>query len=58
VLSRGRDIVPIPGTRRAARVEENAAALDLDLNEEQLRRLDALPAPAGDRYSDMSTVGR
>jgi aryl-alcohol dehydrogenase-like predicted oxidoreductase len=58
LLSRGDDVVPIPGTRRVARVEENAAAVELELSAEQLRRLDELPAPAGDRYADMTPLGR
>ncbi len=54
-------IVPIPGTKRVAYLEENAAAADVRLTEEDLRRLDeAAPvgATAGDRYPDMSTVHR
>ncbi len=54
-------IVPIPGTKRVAYLEENAAAADVDLTEEDLTRLDAAApagATAGDRYPDMSTVHR
>ncbi|WP_456921914.1 aldo/keto reductase [Geodermatophilus sp. SYSU D00705] len=54
-------IVPIPGTKRVAYLEENAAAADLRLSDDDLRRLDdAAPAgtTAGDRYPDMSTVHR
>jgi aryl-alcohol dehydrogenase-like predicted oxidoreductase len=58
LLSRGDDVVPIPGTRRVARAEENAAAVELELSAEQLRRLDELPAPVGDRYADMTPLGR
>jgi aryl-alcohol dehydrogenase-like predicted oxidoreductase len=58
LLAQGDDIAPIPGTRRAARVEENVAADALTLTPEQLDRLAALPAPAGDRYADMSTIDR
>ncbi|MGH8901474.1 MAG: aldo/keto reductase [Egibacteraceae bacterium] len=53
VLSRGDDVVPIPGTTKPARVEENAAALNVLLTDDDLRRLDeAAPmgAAAGDRY--------
>ncbi|MGY1844466.1 aldo/keto reductase [Modestobacter sp. SYSU DS0875] len=61
----GRDgnpaVVPIPGTKRVQYLEENAAAAQLELGEEDLRRIDAA-APAGttvgDRYPDMSTVHR
>jgi aryl-alcohol dehydrogenase-like predicted oxidoreductase len=54
-------IVPIPGTKRVAYLEENAAAADVRLSDDDLRRLDeAAPAgaTAGDRYPDMSTVHR
>ncbi len=53
VLSRGEDVVPIPGTKRRRWLEENLAALDLRLSPEDLARLDqAAPrgAAAGDRY--------
>jgi aryl-alcohol dehydrogenase-like predicted oxidoreductase len=55
------DVVPIPGTKRVAYLEENAAAADVELTDEDLRRLDeAAPvgAAVGDRYPDMSTVHR
>jgi aryl-alcohol dehydrogenase-like predicted oxidoreductase len=61
VLSRGDDVVPIPGTKRRTYLEQNAAASELALTADELRRLDeAFPpgAAAGDRYADMSTVGR
>ncbi|MCU1668366.1 MAG: aldo/keto reductase [Blastococcus sp.] len=54
-------IVPIPGTTRVAHLEENAAAADIELTEEDLRRLDeAAPvgAAVGDRYPDMSSLNR
>jgi diketogulonate reductase-like aldo/keto reductase len=50
--------VPIPGTKHVARLEENAAADAIKLTTEQLARLSALQPPAGDRYADMSRVGR
>jgi aryl-alcohol dehydrogenase-like predicted oxidoreductase len=59
VLSRGDDIVPIPGTKRRTYLEENAAAADIQLTEAELERIQsAFPkgATAGDRYPDMSTV--
>ena len=43
-------IVPIPGTRRIERLEENAAAALVDLSADDLAALDALPAPVGARY--------
>jgi aryl-alcohol dehydrogenase-like predicted oxidoreductase len=53
LLTRGPRVVPIFGTRRSAAVEENASAADVELTEEELRRLDELlPAGAavGDRW--------
>ena len=61
VLSRGDEVVPIPGTKRREYLEQNAAASEIELTETELRELDeAFPpgAAAGDRYADMSTVGR
>jgi aryl-alcohol dehydrogenase-like predicted oxidoreductase len=58
VLAKGEGIAPIPGTKRVSRLEENLAADDLVLTPEQLARLDALPAPAGDRYADMTPIQR
>ncbi|MBA3736005.1 MAG: aldo/keto reductase [Actinobacteria bacterium] len=61
VLSRGEDVVPIPGTKRRKYLEENAAATEIRLSDEELRRLDeAFPpgAAAGERYADMSSIGR
>jgi aryl-alcohol dehydrogenase-like predicted oxidoreductase len=54
LLHQGDDVVPIPGTKRVEYLEENAAAVDLELGAEQLRTLDdAFPpgATAGERYS-------
>ncbi len=50
VLAQGEHVVPIPGTRRVARLEENAAAAGLTLDADARATLDALPAPAGARY--------
>jgi aryl-alcohol dehydrogenase-like predicted oxidoreductase len=51
VLAQGEDIVPIPGTRRRSRLEENIAALEVELSADELREIaDALPEPAGTRY--------
>ncbi len=61
VLHQGEDVVPIPGTKRRAFLEENVEAAEIDLSEEDLRRLDeAAPvgAAAGARYPDMSGVNR
>ena len=59
VLAQGEDVVAIPGTKRVAYLEENAAAADVTLTADDLERLDeAAPigATAGDRYPDMSPV--
>jgi aryl-alcohol dehydrogenase-like predicted oxidoreductase len=59
VLLRGGDIVPIPGTKRRAYLEENAGAPAVELTEDELGRIeDAFPkgATAGDRYADMSAI--
>jgi aryl-alcohol dehydrogenase-like predicted oxidoreductase len=59
VLAQGEDIVPIPGTKRLSYLEENVAAVEVELSEDELRRIDeAAPkgATAGDRYADMSPV--
>jgi len=61
VLSRGEDVVPIPGTKRRAYLEENARAGEVELTEAELALLDAEFPPgaaAGSRYSDMSSVNR
>jgi aryl-alcohol dehydrogenase-like predicted oxidoreductase len=58
VLSRGDDVVPIPGTRRRTYLEQNAAASEIELTAQDLAELDGLGEAAGDRYPDMSTVNR
>jgi aryl-alcohol dehydrogenase-like predicted oxidoreductase len=61
VLHRGEDVVPIPGTKRRAYLEENVEATELELTEEDLDRLDEAAPPgvaAGERYADMSPIGR
>jgi aryl-alcohol dehydrogenase-like predicted oxidoreductase len=51
VLAQGEDLVPIPGTKRRTYLEENAAAVDVELTDDDLARIDAeLPEAAGDRY--------
>ena len=55
LLSRGEDVVPIPGTKRVLYLEENAAAADLTLTPEHLATLEAALPPgqvAGDRYPE------
>ncbi|WP_045312383.1 aldo/keto reductase [Lentzea aerocolonigenes] len=62
LLSRGEDVVPIPGTRRVRYLTENAAAADLSLSPAQIAAVDeAVPAHAvaGPRYdpAGMRTLG-
>jgi aryl-alcohol dehydrogenase-like predicted oxidoreductase len=61
LLHQGEDVVPIPGTKRIRYLEENVAAADISLTDEQLRAIsEAIPpgAAAGERYTEagMSTV--
>lgn len=54
VLQRGDDLVPIPGTTRPERLEENIGSLDVELGNEDLQRLEAAFRPeavAGERYT-------
>jgi aryl-alcohol dehydrogenase-like predicted oxidoreductase len=53
VLAQGDDLVPIPGTKRREYLEQNAAAVDVELTEEDLKRIDEeLPPAAGNRYDE------
>jgi aryl-alcohol dehydrogenase-like predicted oxidoreductase len=59
VLSRGDEVVPIPGTKRRSYLEENAGAGEVELTGDDLAKIEeAFPkgATAGDRYADMSTI--
>ena len=59
VLARGEDVVPIPGTRRTAYLEQNVAADDVVLDSDVLARIEALVPRGsfvGDRYPDMRPV--
>ena len=58
VHAAGRDVAPIPGTKHRTYLEENVAALDVELTEEDLAVLDAIAPAQGDRYADMSPVNR
>jgi aryl-alcohol dehydrogenase-like predicted oxidoreductase len=52
VLTRGEDIVPIPGTKHRKYLEENARAVDVDLTDEDLARIEEeLPPVSGERYA-------
>ncbi|WP_250008943.1 aldo/keto reductase [Actinoplanes sp. M2I2] len=52
LLAKGDDIVPIPGTKRVSRVEENAAADAVTLTPDQIATLDALPVAEGGHHTD------
>ena len=52
LLTKGDDIVPIPGTKRVSRVEENSAAAGIELTPEQIATLDALPVAEGGHHTD------
>ena len=52
VLAQGDDIVPIPGTKRVGRVEENTAAETTKLTPEQVAVLTALPPAEGGHHTD------
>jgi aryl-alcohol dehydrogenase-like predicted oxidoreductase len=59
VMHQGNDVVPIPGTKHRTYLEENVAAAEIELSEDDLRRIDeAAPVgvAAGDRYPDMSPI--
>jgi aryl-alcohol dehydrogenase-like predicted oxidoreductase len=63
VLAQGEDIVPIPGTKRRKYLEENVAALEVEITPEELRRIDEVAprgAAAGTRYPEagMAAVNR
>jgi len=59
VLAQGKDVVPIPGTKKIKYLDENIGALDVELSAADLELIDAA-APkggtAGDRYANMSNV--
>jgi aryl-alcohol dehydrogenase-like predicted oxidoreductase len=53
VLAQGEDLVPIPGTKRRRYLEENAGAVDVELTDDDLMRIEAeLPKVAGERYDE------
>jgi aryl-alcohol dehydrogenase-like predicted oxidoreductase len=61
LLAKGKDIVPIPGTKRRSYLEEDAGAASVRLSADEVTQLDdAFPAgaTAGTRYPDMSAVNR
>ena len=52
VLAKGSDIVPIPGTKRVARLEENVAADTVELTSDQLARLDRITPAVGGHHAE------
>ena len=58
VHAQGADIVPIPGTKRRTYLEQNTAALDVELDTDDLTRLGEAGQATGDRYADMTPVDR
>jgi len=61
LLHRGPDIVPIPGTRHRSRIDENAAAAAVSLDEADLKRIDDVVRPdevRGERHWDMGAIDR
>jgi aryl-alcohol dehydrogenase-like predicted oxidoreductase len=60
LLAQGDDFAPIPGTKRASRLEENAAADSVQLTDEQLGKLTGITPPAGDHHNEaqMRTLDR
>ncbi len=58
VHAQGADLAPIPGTKRRTYLEQNVAALAVDLTPEDLAQLAEISAPTGDRYADMSALNR
>jgi aryl-alcohol dehydrogenase-like predicted oxidoreductase len=55
VLAQGENIVPIPGTKRVARLEENAGAVDIELTTEDIEAIEKVfpaNAAAGERYPE------
>jgi aryl-alcohol dehydrogenase-like predicted oxidoreductase len=60
LLAQGDDIAPIPGTKRVSRVDENTAADGIELNAEQIQRLNDLTPATGERHDEtnMATVDR
>lgn len=61
VMAQGADVVPIPGTKRRAYLDQNVAAADITLSDDEVAELEAavpLEEVAGDRYPDMSRQDR
>jgi aryl-alcohol dehydrogenase-like predicted oxidoreductase len=52
----GRDVAPIPGTKRRRYLDDNFGALDVELAPDELAGLNDLGSATGDRYADMSPL--
>jgi aryl-alcohol dehydrogenase-like predicted oxidoreductase len=60
VLRRGADVVPMPCSKRRRYLEENVAAVEVELTTAEIDEIESVfprGAIAGERYADMSTVG-
>ncbi len=58
VLHRGEHVVPIPGTKRVSYLEENVAAADVELSDEEVERIGAaVPSASGARYDEAGMRG-
>jgi aryl-alcohol dehydrogenase-like predicted oxidoreductase len=57
LLAQGDDVVPIPGTKRSSRLDENLGALDVALTPDEVARLESI-VPAGDRTNDPEWINR
>jgi aryl-alcohol dehydrogenase-like predicted oxidoreductase len=61
LLHQGEDVVPIPGTKHMRYLEQNVAAAEVELSDDELARIDrTFPAGSthGARYADMTPLGR
>jgi len=61
LLGQGDDVAPIPGTKRRTRLEENLAAVSIELSDDDRRAIDSVFPPdvaSGERYADMSHIDR
>jgi aryl-alcohol dehydrogenase-like predicted oxidoreductase len=58
VLAQGESVIPIPGTRRISRLQENVGAAKLELTDSDLAQLNEAPQPAEPRYAGAQTYNR
>ena len=60
LFGKGDFVVPIPGTKRCGRLEENARAIDLKINDDSMARVEAALRPeavSGPRYNETIMAG-